>query len=99
MAQASVTRTSNISAGLAAPTPQIAPTSYSTPTKMTQRERKKQQQQEVALLQQAQETPPPQPIDPKNESLPQTSPWQIATRGAKTSLKDILDTENKISSA
>ncbi|KAL8638809.1 MAG: hypothetical protein Q9228_004069, partial [Teloschistes exilis] len=98
MAQASVTRVSNISAGLSAPTPQIAPISYSTPTKMTQRERKKQQQ-EAALLQQAQEIPPPQTIDPQNESLPQASPWQIASRGTRTSLKDILDTENKTSSA
>ncbi|KAL8688145.1 MAG: hypothetical protein Q9218_005867, partial [Villophora microphyllina] len=97
MAQASVNRVSNISAGLSAPTRQITPTSSSTPTRMTQKERKKQQQQ--GNLSQTRDVPPPQLTNPQAEYSPQASPWQVASRGAKTSLKDILDTKSEDPSA
>ncbi|KAL8936476.1 MAG: hypothetical protein Q9211_004174, partial [Gyalolechia sp. 1 TL-2023] len=89
MAQASATKVSSLSANLSSQAPKLAPSSAS---KMSQKERKKQQQQ--ALLQK----PPDMPYPPAAETMEAAkanSPWQVASRGAKTSLKDILGSERK----
>ena len=91
MAQASTSEISGLSTSL--PSEKLrneAGKTTATP-KLSQKERKKQQQH--SLLQ----TPSPsQP--PSSSSTPKSpSPWQVASGGSKTNLKDVLNTENKAS--
>ena len=58
--------------------------------KLSQKERKKQQQQMAEAM--------PRPsISLENADNQPSSPWQVATKGAKTSLKDILDNSSNLS--
>ncbi|KAL8733824.1 MAG: hypothetical protein Q9181_003425 [Wetmoreana brouardii] len=91
MAQASANRTSSISAGFSNSSSKVTSTSDSIPGKLTQRERKKQQQR--AALNKTPDAPIPQVIEPQAEVTHRRSPWQVASRGAKTSLKEILDAD------
>jgi hypothetical protein len=90
MAQTSSSRTSNLSMSLSAQKVRDenamaeALIKASAP-KLSQKERKKQQQQ---ALQQAMAQP--QGILDKAESKP-SSPWQVATSGPKTNLKEVLN--------
>lgn len=78
MAQASSSRTSNLSMSLSAQKVKDDAGKKMTPQKLSQKERKKQQQQQaIAQAQMASEAKP-------------SSPWQIAATGKKTSLKDVL---------
>ncbi|KAB8294091.1 hypothetical protein EYC80_009545 [Monilinia laxa] len=86
MAQASTSRTSNLSMSLSAQKAKDEANAKSSTPKLSQKERKKQQaafQQAVALT----------PAD-KGKDKP-SSPWQIAGVGSKANLKDILSKENK----
>ena len=87
MAQASSSRTSNLSMSLSAQKfkDEEAKEAASVLPKLSQKERKKLQQQ---VLQQA--LPQPQISLDKSNGKP-SSPWQVASRGPKTSLKDVLD--------
>ncbi|KAL9601488.1 MAG: hypothetical protein Q9179_002857 [Wetmoreana sp. 5 TL-2023] len=91
MAQATANRISSISAGFSSSTSKVTSTSDSIPGRLTQRERKKQQQR--AALNQTPDALPPQVIEPQAGVIHQRSPWQVASRGAKTSLKEILDAD------
>ncbi|KAL8716762.1 MAG: hypothetical protein Q9225_005941 [Loekoesia sp. 1 TL-2023] len=93
MAQASSSKVSSISASLSSHTPEAARTSASSTSKLSQRERKKQQQQ--AALQKPQDPPILAVAEAQTETKTQSTPWQVAFRGAKTSLKDILGTDSK----
>jgi hypothetical protein len=85
MAQASSSRTSALSMSLSAQnTKEEAAANKSATPKLSQKERKKQQQQ---ALQQAM-SQPKITLD-KADGKP-ASPWQVAARGPKTSLKDVL---------
>ena len=90
MAQASSNRVSNISAGLSlrAQRTDIGPGSL--PGKMSQRERKKQQQ-----AQQHQLASPTPLAEKRVQDETPSSPWQVATRSPKISLKDVLGAESK----
>lgn len=90
MAQASTSRTSNLSMSLSAQKAKDEANAKSSTPKLSQRERKKQQ----AAFQQATEQAP---LDKGKDKA--SSPWQIAGVGSKTNLKDILDKENKSSSS
>lgn len=90
MAQASSSRYSSISAGLAASSSPTPPTNTS---KLSQKERKKQQQQ--AGLRRPQDTVPPPAVEERAEVARHGSPWQAASQGAKTSLKDILGADGR----
>jgi hypothetical protein len=81
MSQASSNRTSALSMSISAQKAKDA-TPKPTPTKLSQKERKKQQQQ-------AAQHSPSITVD-KADNKP-SSPWQVAARGPKTSLKDVLD--------
>ncbi|KAL8663662.1 MAG: hypothetical protein Q9168_008058, partial [Polycauliona sp. 1 TL-2023] len=83
MTQASSNNVSSISTGLSSLKP-----SSSSISRLTQRERKKQQQ--MAALQQSEDAPLPPVVEPHFEDIKSGSPWQIASAGARTSLKDIL---------
>ncbi|KAL8992643.1 MAG: hypothetical protein Q9169_006939, partial [Polycauliona sp. 2 TL-2023] len=83
MTQASSNNVSSISTGLSS----LKPSSIGI-ARLTQRERKRQQQQ--AALHQPQDLPIPQLVEPQFEDIKSGSPWQIASAGTKTSLKDIL---------
>ncbi|KAI4289296.1 MAG: hypothetical protein L6R35_001432 [Caloplaca aegaea] len=92
MAQASSSRVSNISASLAASS-SVAPTSGT--GKMSQKERKKQQQQQQDALERPQQAVAPPVVQVPAELTEHHSAWQVASRGAKTTLKDILHAESK----
>ncbi|KAL8925284.1 MAG: hypothetical protein Q9208_003574 [Pyrenodesmia sp. 3 TL-2023] len=94
MAQASSTRFSSISAGLAASS---SPTPPSNTNKLSQKERKKQQQQ--AALRRPQDSVAPPVVEERTEVARHGSPWQVASQGAKTSLKDILGSDGSSSSS
>lgn len=81
MSQASNSRTSALSLGLSAQKAQEN-VPKPTPPKMSQKERKKQQQAQQA-------TSSPKLNAQKGGDKP-ASPWQIASRGPTTSLKDVL---------
>lgn len=96
MAQASSSRTSNLSMSLSVqktrsdtrkddPIAQAEVLDKATIPKLSQKERKKQQQQQA--LQNV--TSSPQINVEKAEGKP-SSPWQVASTGPKTSLKDVL---------
>ncbi|KAL8649978.1 MAG: hypothetical protein Q9226_005339, partial [Calogaya cf. arnoldii] len=88
MTQASSNQVSSISAGLSSLTP-----SFSNISKLTQRERKRQQQK--AALLQPEDVPIPYLVEPDAaEDMKSGSPWQIASTGTKTSLKDIFSAES-----
>ncbi|KAL8913049.1 MAG: hypothetical protein Q9172_007373, partial [Xanthocarpia lactea] len=87
MTQASSNQVSSISAGLSS----LTPTSNHM-SKLSQRERKRQQQQ--AALQQPQDDPTIHTVEPQPEDVKSGSPWQVASSGAKTSLKEILGAES-----
>ncbi|KAL8790954.1 MAG: hypothetical protein Q9213_000379, partial [Squamulea squamosa] len=86
MTQASSNRVSSISTGLSSLTPN---SSHS--TKLSQRERKRQQQQ--AAPQQPLDLPTPEIVEPQANTINASSPWQVASSGAKMSLKEILGAE------
>ena len=90
MAQASSSRTSNLSMSLSAQkvrdeNAKAEALIKASAPKLSQKERKKQQQQ---ALQQAMAQP--QGILDKAEGKP-SSPWQVATSGPKTNLKEVLN--------
>lgn len=90
MAQASSSRTSNLSMSLSAQkvrdeNEKAEALSKASAPKLSQKERKKQQQQ---ALQQAMAQPVA--TQDKVDGKP-SSPWQIATTGPKTSLKEVLN--------
>lgn len=89
MAQASANKVSSLSTNLSSQAPKLATSSAS---KLSQRERKKQQQQ--AAWQKPQDMPYP-PFTEAIEVAKPNSPWQVASRGAKTSLKEILGPDSK----
>jgi hypothetical protein len=80
MAQASATRTSNLSMSLSAQNTKEAAGATTPPQKLSQKERKKQQQQAAAQYQ----------IAKTEADVKSSSPWQLASKGTKTSLKDVL---------
>ncbi|KAL8958462.1 MAG: hypothetical protein Q9193_004486, partial [Seirophora villosa] len=90
MAQASSSRISNISASLGASSTSVLTSGTG---RLSQKERKKQQQQ-VALERPQQIVAPPT-VQVPAQVVEHTSPWQVASKGAKTSLKDILHAESK----
>jgi hypothetical protein len=94
MAQASSTRTSNLSMSLSAQKvkDEEASKAASAIPKLSQKERKKQQQQQQQQQQALQQgmTLPQISLD-KGDSKSLSGPWQIGPTGSKTSLKDVLD--------
>lgn len=94
MAQATPNRVSNISAGLSQPTKHSEISSGTTPGKMSQRERKRQQQQQQhSRSPQLFAAPSPDVAARHMENEKPSSPWQMASRGPKVSLKDVLGAE------
>ena len=87
MSQASLSQTSSISTGLSSLTP-----SSSNISRLTQRERKRQQQQ--AALQQTSDVKVPPVVEPQAEDMKSGSPWQVASSGSRTSLKEIFAAES-----
>ncbi|KAL8884510.1 MAG: hypothetical protein Q9215_007459, partial [Flavoplaca cf. flavocitrina] len=87
MSQASLNQTSSISTGLSSLTP-----SSSNISRLTQRERKRQQQQ--AALQQSSDVKVPPVVEPQAEDMKSGSPWQVASGGSRTSLKEIFAAES-----
>jgi hypothetical protein len=85
MAQASSSRTSNLSMSLSVQKTREENIKKENVLKVSQKERKKQQQkaQQEALAQ-------PEIIVDKADRK-SSSPWQVAARGPKTSLKEVLD--------
>ena len=100
MAQTSSDRISSISSGLAASSHQRDLSSGSLPTKVSQKERKRRRQQQQQQQQRQQQTHPPIAVSPSSPDVgagqpgqrTPTSPWQVASRGPKVNLKDVLDT-------
>lgn len=90
MAQASTSRTSNLSMSLSAQRAKDEANAKSPTPKLSQKERKKQQ---AAVQQAITQTPADKGKDKAS------SPWQVAGVGSKANLKDILDKENKSSPA
>ncbi|KAK4692928.1 inhibitor of Bruton tyrosine kinase, partial [Lecanoromycetidae sp. Uapishka_2] len=90
MAQASPNRVSNLSAALSLRATEMDAFSPTTPAKVSQRERKKQQQKQLS------QPPPPIPMstpvfsEKQDDEKSSSSPWQVASKGAKISLKDVL---------
>ena len=88
MAQTSSSRLSNISSGFSRSSKQEDPSGSSLPGKVSQRERKKQQQQQKSPQPAAAASPN---LSEELSSAPTPSfPWQMASRGPKISLKDVL---------
>ncbi|RDW85763.1 hypothetical protein BP5796_04088 [Coleophoma crateriformis] len=83
MAQTPSNRTSSLSMSLSAEKSKAEASRKAAPQKMSQKERKKQQALQQAALQ------PQITVDKASDDKP-SSPWQVA-RGAKTSLKDVLE--------
>jgi hypothetical protein len=77
MAQASSSRTSNLSMSISAQKAREEAGDKATPPKLSQKERKRQQQAS-------------QPLRSTEEKATPSSPWQIASAGQKTSLKDVF---------
>jgi hypothetical protein len=84
MAQASSSRTSALSMSISAQKTKDAALSKQAPPKLSQKERKKQQQQAMQLSMNQ-----PKNFLEKADDKP-ASPWQVASTGLKTSLKDVL---------
>lgn len=84
MAQASSTRMSNLSMSISAEKAKDEALGKQAKAKMSQKERKKQQQQNMQQM-----ISQPQIALDNGDGKP-ASPWQIASRGPKTSLKDVL---------
>ena len=80
MAQASSSRTSNLSMSLSAQNAKELASAKMPTQKLSQKERKKQQQQAAAQYQ----------IAKTEADVKSSSPWQLTTKGTKTSLKDVL---------
>ncbi|KIN01295.1 hypothetical protein OIDMADRAFT_103913 [Oidiodendron maius Zn] len=80
MAQASSSRTSNLSISLSAQKAKEVASAKMPTQKLSQKERKKQQQQAAAQYQ----------IAKTEADVKSSSPWQLTTKGTKTSLKDVL---------
>ena len=92
MAQDSSSRgLSRISASLSGAKDDIGPTP-GLPIKLSQRQRKLQQQQQQS--QESKIEPPPTASSTIEEDPTPVSPWQIASRGPKVSLKDVLGRES-----
>ena len=95
MGQASSSRVSNLSLGIAASRQRSSPDVLSTPAtgpKMSQKERKKMQQQQQQQQQSAtSSTPGPESASPSTKG----SPWQIASGHRVPSLKDVLGGEKQ----
>ncbi|KAL8881505.1 MAG: hypothetical protein Q9198_001297, partial [Flavoplaca austrocitrina] len=87
MSQASLNQTSSISTGPSSMTP-----SSSNISRLTQRERKRQQQQ--AALQQSSDVKVTPVVEPQTEDMKSGSPWQVASSGSRTSLKEIFAAES-----
>jgi hypothetical protein len=85
MAQASSSRTSALSMSLSAQKIKEVATSKQAPPKLSQKERKKQQQQQAMQLSMYQPKISLEKADGKA-----ASPWQVASTGPKTSLKEVL---------
>lgn len=84
MAQASSSRTSNLSMSISAERAKDEAIGKQAKAKMSQKERKKQQQQTMQQI-----LSQPQISLDKGDGKP-SSPWQVAGMGLKTSLKDVL---------
>jgi len=94
MAQASPHRVSNLSAGLSPRAKESETFSTGTPAKLSQRERKKQQQKQLSQSPQPAAVPSPVLAEKHNQDKSASSPWQIASKGPKVSLKDVLGAES-----
>ncbi|KAI9876005.1 MAG: hypothetical protein M1830_007568, partial [Pleopsidium flavum] len=98
MAQASSSRSSNISLGLSQTSKDDRAAGVFA-GRMSQRERKKQQQQQQQ--QQAEHSTatelPSSPVTPQPAMATPRSPWQAASTGPKISLKDVFGAEQKSS--
>ena len=81
MAQASSSRVSNLSMSLSAQKAKDAAEAKTPPQKLSQKERKKQQQEAAAQYQ----------VAKSGGDSKSSSPWQLASKGARTSLKDVLN--------
>ena len=92
MAQTPSGRASSISSALAAPSQEKDVTSGSLPGKMSQKERKRHQQQQLSQAPMAVTTSSPDLGAMQKMQKTPTSPWQVAYRGTKVNLKDVLDT-------
>lgn len=92
MAQASSNRVSNISSGLSLRAQHSETAIGGLPNKLSQRERKKQQSQ--ISHQQQSTVHSPALMDHEVRDKKSASPWQIASRGARISLKDVLSGDN-----
>ncbi|KAL3421974.1 BTB/POZ domain-containing protein 1 [Phlyctema vagabunda] len=86
MAQTSNSRTSNLSMSLSAQKVKAEAAAKATTPKLSQKERKKQQALQQTSIQ------PRIILDKTTSDGKPSSPWQVAT-GAKTSLKDVLDSK------
>ena len=91
MAQTSTDRVSNITTGFASRMPKADPTLSSKTSRPSQRERKQQQQREV--IQERRDKAVSSNVELEAEARRQVSPWQVASSGGKTSLKDIFAAE------
>lgn len=89
MAQDSSSHVSYISAGLSPLGKQGGPSSAGLPAKLSQRERKKQQQQQ-ALSPKPVPASSPAAAEVSMQAQPTTSPWQVASKGPKVSLMEII---------
>ena len=90
MAQANLSRTSALSTALN-DNPALPKATKDAPAaKLSQRERKKQQQETVKQRSQVQA---PVPAPPPSKPETHGSPWQVASRGPQTSLKEIIGSE------
>lgn len=95
MAQASPTRVSNLSAGLSLRDKENDAPFTGSPAKLSQRERKKQQQQkQISQSLDKADVPSPALAEKQNQDKNPSSPWQIAAKGSKISLKDVLGAES-----
>lgn len=92
MAQATSNRVSNISAGLSLRAQRTDITPGNLSSKLSQRERKKQQLQQAQQHHQLVSLTPS--IDNKIRDETPSSPWQVASRSPKISLKDVLGAES-----
>ena len=97
MAQASSSRKSSLSSGLALKGRDAESTTSSPSAKMSQRERKKQQQQEQPKQQEF--STPSEETEQLEAAVNAASPWQVASAGPRTSLKDVLGTTSKTRSS
>jgi len=93
MAQTSSYGVSTVASGLAVREKNVEPSGNDIPGKLSQKERKRQQQQ-LAESPQPKTAPSPSLDAESDQSTAPASPWHVASRGPKLSLKDVLGAES-----